>query len=61
MPVRAIATSKRILDTEFSKDVTEEKGLMAEETASETKEKPKYANVLESKVFEPDRLPCART
>ena len=56
LPVRAIATSKRILDTEFSKDVTEEKGLMAEETASEAKEKPKYANALESKVFEPEVL-----
>ena len=56
LPVRAIATSKRILDAEFSKDVTEEKGLMAEETVSETKEKPKYANALESKVFEPEVL-----
>ena len=56
LPVRAIATSKRILDTEFSKDVTEEKGLMAEETTSEAKEKPKYANALESKVFEPEVL-----
>lgn len=56
LPVRAIATSKRLLGKEFSKDVTEEKGLMAEETVSETKEKPKYDNALESKVFEPEAL-----
>ena len=56
LPVRAIATSKRILDKEFSKDVTEEKGLMAEETVSEAKEKPKYTNALEAKVFEPEAL-----
>ena len=56
LPVRAIATSRRILDQQFKKDVTEEKGLMAEETAIETKEKPKYKNVLESKVFEPETL-----
>jgi hypothetical protein len=56
LPVRAIATSRRILDQQFKKDVTEEKGLMAEETVIETKEKPKYKNVLESKVFEPETL-----
>ena len=56
LPVRAIATSKRLLGKEFSKDVAEEKSLIAEETISETKEKPKYANALESKVFEPEVL-----
>jgi hypothetical protein len=56
LPLRAIASSKRILDKEFSKDVTEEKGIMADETVAETKEKPKYANVLESNVFEPEVL-----
>jgi hypothetical protein len=56
LPVRAIATSRRILDQQFKKDVTEEKGLMVEETVVETKEKPKYKNVLESKVFEPETL-----
>ena len=56
LPVRAIATSRRILDQQFKKDVTEEKGLMAEETVIGTKEKPKYKNVLESKVFEPETL-----
>lgn len=56
LPVRAIATSKRLLGKEFSKDVAEEKGLIAEETVSETKEKPKYNNALESKVFEPGEL-----
>jgi hypothetical protein len=57
LPVRAIATSKRILDQQFNKDASEEKGLMATETADQnfietTKEKPKYKNALESKVFE---------
>jgi hypothetical protein len=56
LPVRAIATSRRILDQQFKKDITEEKGLMAEEAVIETKEKPKYKNVLESKVFEPETL-----
>jgi len=56
LPVRAIATSRRILEGEFKKDVTEEKGLIAEETASEAKEKPKYKNVLEAKVFSPGVL-----
>jgi hypothetical protein len=40
LPVRAIATSRRILDKEFNKDVTEEKGLLAEEASQEVKEKP---------------------
>ena len=61
LPVRAIATSKRVLDQQFNKDASEEKGLMATETADQgfaetTKEKPKYKNVLESKVFEPEVL-----
>ena len=56
LPVRAIATSRRILEGDFKKDVTEEKGLMAEETVSEAKEKPKYKNVLEAKVFGPKLL-----
>jgi len=59
LPLRAIASSKRVLDESFSKDVTEEKGLMASETASEVKEKPKYKNVLESKVFSPEVLESA--
>lgn len=60
LPVRAIAASRRVLDKDFSKDVTEEKGLIAEETASEVKEKPKYKNALESKVFEPEALETAK-
>jgi len=60
LPLRAIATSRRILDKEFSKDVTEEKGLIASETAVETKEKPKYKNALESKVFSPEVLESAK-
>jgi hypothetical protein len=59
LPVRAIATSRRILDQDFKKDVTEEKGLMAAETVVETKEKPKYKNALESKVFTTEALESA--
>jgi hypothetical protein len=59
LPLRAIAASRRILDKDFSKDVTEEKGLIAEETVSEVKEKPKYKNALESNVFSPDILKTA--
>jgi hypothetical protein len=60
LPVRAIAASRRVLDKDFSKDVTEEKGLMAEETVSEIKEKPKYKNALESNVFDPEALETAK-
>lgn len=56
LPLRAIAASKRVLDKDFSKDVTEEKGLMTEEATSETKEKPKYKNALDSNLFESDVL-----
>ena len=59
LPLRAIASSRRVLDKEFSKDVTEEKGLIAEEAASEAKEKPKYNNALEAKVFSPEVLKTA--
>jgi hypothetical protein len=64
LPVRAIATSRRILGKQFSKDASEEKGLMATETADQgfaetAKEKPKYKNVLELKVFAPDVLESA--
>ena len=61
LPVRAIAASRRVLGKEFSKDASEETGLMATETADQNMtervvEKPKYKNALESKVFEPDAL-----
>jgi hypothetical protein len=64
LPRRAIATSRRILDKQFSKDATEEKGLMATETADQgfaetAKEKPKYKNALESKVFPAEVLKTA--
>jgi hypothetical protein len=59
LPLRAIAASRRVLDKDFSKDVTEEKGLIAEETVSEAKEKPKYDNALEAKVFTPEILKTA--
>lgn len=53
LPMRAIATSKRVLDAEFYKDVTEEKDLVEEESITIGKEKPVYKNVLELNVFEP--------
>jgi hypothetical protein len=61
LPLRAIAASRRVLDQQFNKDASEEKGLMATETADQgfaetAKEKPKYKNALESKVFEPEVL-----
>jgi hypothetical protein len=59
LPLRAIASSRRVLDKEFSKDVTEEKALMAAEATTEVKEKPKYKNALESKVFSPEVLESA--
>jgi hypothetical protein len=59
LPLRAIAASRRVLDKDFSKDVTEEKGLIAEETVSETKEKPKYKNALESNIFSSEILKTA--
>ena len=64
LPLRAIAASKRVLDKQFNKDAAEEKGLMATETADQgfvemAKEKPKYKNVLESKVFPADVLETA--
>ena len=59
LPLRAIAASRRVLDKDFSKDVTEEKGLIAEETVSEVKEKPKYKNALESNIFSPEILKTA--
>ena len=40
----------------IKKDVEEEKSLIAEETVSEVKEKPKYKNALESKLFEAETL-----
>jgi hypothetical protein len=57
LPLRAIAASKRILDKEFFKDSSEEKGLMATETADQTMseqvtEKPKYADAIESNAFD---------
>ena len=43
----------------IKKDVEEQKALMAEETSIEVKEKPKYKNALESKVFAPEVLESA--
>ena len=43
----------------IKKDVEDQKALMAEETSVEVKEKPKYKNALESKVFAPEVLESA--
>ena len=51
LPLRAITSSRRILEGEFKKDVSEEKSIIADEASSETKEKAKYRNALEAKVF----------
>jgi len=59
LPLRAITSSRRILEGEFKKDVTEEKGIMAEETVTEAKEKPKYRNALEANVFPSEVLKTA--
>jgi hypothetical protein len=59
LPLRAIATSRKILDKEFSKDVTEEKGLLAEEASQEVKESPVYKNAIESKIFSPEVIESA--
>ena len=59
LPLRAIAASKRLLGESFSKDVEEQKGLMATETAdqnmtTQVAEKPKYADALEAKILPDD-------
>ena len=64
LPVRAITASRRVLDKDFSKDASEEKGLMATETADSgfteaAKEKPKYKNALESNILSPEELKTA--
>jgi hypothetical protein len=43
----------------IKKDVEDQKALIAEETITEAKEKPKYKNALESKVFPPEVLETA--
>lgn len=43
----------------IKKDVEDQKALIAEETVTEAKEKPKYKNALESKVFPPEVLETA--
>ena len=57
LPVRAITASQRVLDKSFSKDIEDQKGLMATETAEQTvttqaTEKKKFTTILEAKMFE---------
>jgi len=64
LPVRAITASRRVLGKEFSKDIEDQKGLMATETAESgfaeaAKEKPTYKNALESKLLTPEQLKTA--
>jgi hypothetical protein len=59
LPVRAITASRRVLDKEFSKEIEDQKGLMATETAEQSFERievdvPKYKNLLEQNVVEAD-------
>lgn len=61
LPVRAITASRRVLDDQFSKDVTEQKDLMASETADQgvkpsLPEKPKYTTILESNILDKETL-----
>jgi hypothetical protein len=64
LPVRAITASRRILDKEFTSDVSEEVNVMATETADQNMtervaEKPIYKNALESKVLSSEVLETA--
>lgn len=57
LPLRAIEASRRLLGETFAKDVDEQKGLAATETADEIvtaqlPEKPQYANAIEANVLE---------
>ena len=64
LPVRAITASRRILDKEFTSDVSEEVNVAATETADQnmterTVEKPKYKDAIESNILEPNILETA--
>jgi hypothetical protein len=57
LPVRAITASRRVLGKEFSKDIEDQKGLMATETAEQSFEKeapetPKYKSLLDQKIVD---------
>ena len=58
LPLRAITASRRILDANFTSDVSVEVNVRATETADQNMtervaEKPKYKNALEANVLEP--------
>jgi len=57
LPVRAITASRRVLGKEFSKDIEDQKGLMATETAEQSFERveaeaPKYKSLLDQKIVD---------
>jgi hypothetical protein len=64
LPVRAITSSRRVLDSNFTSDVETEVNVKATETADQgmtvnAPEKPKYKNALESNILEPNVLDSA--
>ena len=64
LPVRAITSSRRVLESNFTSDVEAEVNVRATETADQgmtvnAPEKPKYKNALESNVLEPEVLKTA--
>ena len=61
LPVRAITSSRRVLESNFTSDVEAEVNVRATETADQgmtvnAPEKPKYKNALESNILEPKVL-----
>jgi len=65
LPVRAITASRRVLDSQFNKDASEEVGLTATETADQNvmeraEEKPKYKNAIDLGVFGPAVVESAK-
>jgi hypothetical protein len=64
LPFRAITSSRRVLDPDFTSDVETEVNVKATETADQgmtvnAPEKPKYKNALESNILEPNVLDSA--
>ena len=61
LPLRAITASRRVLDKDFTSDVSTEVNVMATETADQNMtervaEKPKYKDAIESNILEPKVL-----
>ena len=61
LPLRAITASRRVLDKDFTSDVSTEVNVMATETADQNMtervaEKPKYKDAIDSNILEPKVL-----